>query len=113
MPTQKLPLQMALFFLFCILVFPQSSKAESIKRADTDDVQMLLSAASGENSAYWATYIGETKDRVYIEYATAINASSLFSDKPKYVVYWLPRSELTGDQVELFKKYKVKFEQRK
>jgi len=109
MPKQKWTFHTALFFLFCIFILPQSSNAESIKRADTDDVHMLLSAASGENSAYWAAYIGETRNRVYIEYATLVHAGSLFSDKPKYVVYWLLRSELTEEQLELFRRYKTKF----
>lgn len=93
--------------------FPLCSNAESIERAGSDDIEMLLSAASGENSAYWATYIGETRDRVYIEYTTAVHAGSLWSNKPKYVVYWLPRSELTDVQLKSFKVYKSKFEGRK
>ena len=98
----------ALLFI-TVPAFPLRSHAESIKRAGPDDVQMLLSAASGENSAYWATYIGETRGRIYIEYATAVHASSLWSDKPKYVVYWLPRSELSEAQLQSFKLYKSKF----
>lgn len=74
---------------------------------------MLLSAASGENSAYWATYIGETRDRVYIEYTTAVHVGSLWSDEQKRVLYWLPRSELTQAQLNSFKAYKSKFEDRK
>jgi len=95
------------------LALPISSNAESIERASSEDIQMLLSAASGENSAYWATYIGETRDRVYIEYTTAVHASSLWSNKMKYVVYWIPRSELSESQLASFKAYKSKFEVRK
>ena len=95
------------------MAFPLGSSAESIERANSDDIKMLLSAASGENSAYWATYIGETRDRVYIEYTTSVHASSFISNKPKYVVYWLPRSELNEEQLNSFKAYKLKFEGRK
>ena len=98
----------ALLFI-TVPALPLSLQAESIKKAGPDDIHMLLNAASGENSAYWATYIGETRGRIYIEYATAVHASSPWSDKPKYVVYWLPRSELSEAQLQSFKLYKSKF----
>jgi hypothetical protein len=107
MPNRKWTFIAALFI--AALAFPLGSNADSIERANSEDIQMLLSAASGENSAYWATYIGETRDRVYIEYTTAIHVGSLFSNKPKYVVYWLARSELTEEQLKLFMAYKSKF----
>ena len=90
--------------------FPAYATADSIVRADKNDVTMLLAAATGMNSAYWASYIGETRGRVYIEYTTAIHAGSLFSDKPKHVVYWLPSSELTQEQLDKFKEFKKKYE---
>ncbi len=71
---------------------------------------MLLNAATSMNSAYWASFIGETRGRVYIEYTTAIQSDSLFSNEPKHVVYWLPSSELTKEQLEKFKEYKKKYE---
>ena len=110
MPNAKRIYFVALFIT--ALALPNGANAESIERANAEDVQMLLSAASGENSAYWATYIGETRDRVYIEYTTAVHASSLLSNKPKYVVYWLLRSELTEDQLKSLKAYKLKFEEK-
>ncbi len=85
-----------------------NSYADSLVRADKDDVEMLLNAASGVNSAYWATYIGEAKDRVYVEFVTMVNASSLVSNTPKYVIYWLPRSELTEEQLNRFRAFKTK-----
>jgi hypothetical protein len=84
------------------------ARAESIKRADKEDIEMLLSAASGMNSANFASLIGETRGRVYIEYVTAIHAGSLFSNEMKYIVYWLPHSELTEEQLAKFKAYKEK-----
>ena len=95
-------------FIVNIFVLSPCSYADSIERADQVDIKMLLNAASGVNSAYWASYIGETRDRVYIEYTTLVHASSIYSDKPKYIVYWIPRSELSIDQLRLFKEYKDK-----
>lgn len=69
---------------------------------------MLLDAATGINSAYLALLIGETHDRVYFEYVTGIHASSSFTNRPKRVVYWLPRSEITEEQLAKFKAYKDK-----
>ncbi|MDR2209208.1 MAG: hypothetical protein LBE22_09595 [Azoarcus sp.] len=104
----KVPI--SLFAAVLILVFGlvRSAAAESIKRAEKKDIEMLLSAASGRNSAYIASLIGETRERVYIEYMTAIHAGSLFSKKMKRVVYWLPHSELTEEQLAEFKAYKEK-----
>lgn len=99
--------------LITALALPPAAAAESIEKANAEDIKMLLSAASGENSAYWATYIGESRDRVYIEYSTAVHASSFLSDKPKYVVYWLPRAELTENQLKSFKAYKEKYSTKK
>ena len=82
--------------------------AESIEKAGRQDIARLLNAASGMNSAYRASLIGETPGRVYIEYLTAIHASSFFSRQPKRVVYWLPRSEITDEQLTQFKAYKEK-----
>jgi len=84
--------------------------AESIERAKQKDIEMLLSAASGMNSAFWASFIGETRGRVYIEYETAIHAGSVFSKEMKRVVYWLPRSEITNEQLAQLKAYKSKYE---
>jgi hypothetical protein len=85
-----------------------NAMAESIERADKKDIEMLLSAASGGNSAYTASFIGETRGRVYIEYETIIHAGSLFSKGLKRIVYWLPHSELTEEQLAKFKTYKEK-----
>jgi hypothetical protein len=87
--------------------------AESIEKASQKDIAMLLDAASGMNSAYLASLIGETQGRVYIEYVTAIHAGSLFSREQKRVVYWLPRSEITDEQLTRLKDYKTRQESRK
>ena len=97
---------------FIILAVPAVSLAESIERASHKDIEMLLNAASGLNSAYWASFIGETRGRVYIEYETAVHAGSLFSKEMKRVVFWLPRSEITEEQLAQFKAYKNKHESR-
>jgi hypothetical protein len=92
------------------VAMPTRSYADSLVRAEKEDIKRLLHAATGMNSANGATYIGETRDRVYIEYNTIIHASSLFSNAPKRIVYWLPRSELTDEQLDHFKTYKANME---
>jgi len=87
--------------------------AESIEKADKKDIEMLLDAASGKNSAYWALLIGETRGRVYIEYTTAVHASSFLSKKPKTIVYWVPRAEITDEQLAKLKRLKEQTEENK
>jgi hypothetical protein len=94
-------------------IAPNVALSESIEKASQRDVAMLLNAATGMNSAYLASLIGETNGRVYIEYVTAVHASSLFSKQQKRVVYWLPRSEITDEQLTQFKDYKNKQEPKK
>ena len=84
--------------------------AESINRADGDDIKMLLSAASGANSAYWATYIGQVQDRAYIEYETLTYVGSFFTKSPKRIIYWVPLKELSKDNLVKFIEYKEKYE---
>ena len=80
--------------------------SSSIEMASEEDIQMLLKAASGNNSANWAIYIGQTKDRAYFEYQTMIHSSSLFSNKPNHIVYWVQLNKLTKEQLNQFKAYK-------
>lgn len=96
--------------ILLVATISKSACAESIERANQKVIEMLLSAASGMNSAFWASFIGETRGRVYIEYETAVHTGSLFSNENKRVVYWLPRSEITNEQLALFKAYKNKYE---
>ena len=96
-------------FLILALLFSFHTFAASIERADQEDIKILLNAASGTNSAFWASLIGETKDHVYIEYTTAVHLGSSFSNKLKHIVYWLPRKELNDDDFKKFKEYKEKF----
>lgn len=101
---------LALAFFTLAPLAPAAARAESIEKASPRDIPMLLDAASGVNSAYRASLIGETPGRVYIEYVTAIHAGSFFSKQPKRVVYWLPRSGITDEQLAQFKAYKEKFQ---
>jgi len=95
-----------LAFLVLGSTAPTLTLAEALTKANQKDVAMLLDAATGMNSAYSALLIGETHDRVYFEYLTGIHASSLFTNRPKRVVYWLPRSEITDEQLTQFRAYK-------
>lgn len=96
----------ALVLFSCGCLAPVATLADAIREARRGDVAMLLDAASGRNSAYRASLIGETRGRVYIEYMPAIHASSLFSKRPQRVVYWLARAGITDAQLEQFKAYK-------
>jgi hypothetical protein len=100
-------------FLISGSIAPNLVLAESIEKASQKDIAMLLDAATGMNSAYLASLIGETQGRVFIEYVTAIHATSVFSKEQKRVVYWLPRSEMTDEQLRQFKSYKDRLESRK
>lgn len=99
----------ALAFFALGSMVPNMALAQSIEEANHKDIAMLLDAASGRNSAYAASLIGETRGRVYIEYVTRIHASSFFSKEPKRVVYWMPRSELTDEQLTQFRTFKERF----
>jgi hypothetical protein len=102
----------ACVLLVLVAVAPNTILAASIEKANHKDIEMLLNAASGVNSAYRASLIGETRGRVYIEYETAVHASSLFSKKIKRVVYWLERTEITEEELAQFKVYEDKYELR-
>lgn len=106
-------LSFACAFIALVSAVPTLAHAESIERADHKDIEMLLNAASGQSSAYWASLIGETRGRIYIVFETTVHSGSLFSKEPKHVVYWLPGSEITEGQLTQFKAYKDKFEPRK
>lgn len=99
---------LAIFTCGCLA--PVATLADSIREAKPGDIGVLLDAASGENSAYRASLIGETPGRVYIEYLTAVHASSLFSKQPKRVVYWLPRARITDEQLAQFRARKEKLQ---
>jgi hypothetical protein len=100
----------SLALVICGSIAPNVALSESIEKASEKDVAMLLKAATGMNSAYLASLIGETHGRVYIEYVTAVHSSSPFSKDQKRVVYWLPRAEITDEQLTQFKNYKDKQE---
>jgi hypothetical protein len=84
---QKWTRFLSLGFLICGSISPNVAHPESLEKASSKDVAMLLDAANGTNSAYLASLIGETRGRVYIEYLTALHAGSIFSKKQKRVVY--------------------------
>lgn len=98
--------RIALTLFVLAFVSPTLALAETLAKANQKDIPKLLDAATGMNSAYRASLIGVTNDRVYFEYVTAIHASSFFSTRQKRVVYWLPRSEITDEQLTQFKTYK-------
>jgi len=94
------------FLLISLLSVSMTALSDSIEEATEDDISMLLDAASGKNSASWATYIGHTKNKVYFEYGSMIHASSLFTDKPNHVVYWIPLNKLSNEKLNMFIEYK-------
>ncbi|WP_413665363.1 hypothetical protein ACG1BZ_09290 [Microbulbifer sp. CNSA002] len=96
--------------IFSLFFIASTARADSLKRADKEDIEMLLSAASGNNSAYWASYIGNSRGRVYIQYESAVHSSSLFTDKMSHVIYWIPESELSAKELAKFVEYKNRYE---
>ncbi|MCB6182502.1 hypothetical protein LIN78_02925 [Leeia sp. TBRC 13508] len=90
------------------LLLSYSVGAEEFAEANATDIQMLLKAASGTNTANWATLIGETRTRVYIEYATGVHTGSFWSNQPSYTVYWIPRANLSDAQLASFQSFKDK-----
>lgn len=105
--------QLGLVLVVASSLVSQAALADAIEKADRKDIPKLLDAATGMNSAYRATLIGATQDRVYIEYMTGVHASSLFSNQPKRIVYWASRSEITDEQLTKLKAYKEQQELRK
>jgi len=105
MKILKLHFSVCVILVTLFLTF--DAVAASIKRANTEDIKFLLNAAGSMNSAYWASYIGETNGRIYIEYKTLVHSSSFFSKEPKHVVYWLPTSELSKEDLDKFKEFKA------
>jgi hypothetical protein len=93
-----------------LLVATAPTMAASLKRAAPEDIDMLLNAASGMNSSFWASYIGETHGRIYIEYGTAIHTSSFSSKESSQVVYWFPANEISQERLNKLKEYKDKYE---
>jgi hypothetical protein len=106
---RKWTLPFAIALLVLGSAAPEMVRAESIKKATRKDVTMLLNAASGMNSAFEASLIGETRGRVFVEYVTGVHLGSSLSNKARRVVYWLPRSEIADEQLAQFKAYKEKF----
>jgi hypothetical protein len=103
---RKISTHVALAVLVIAATAPDLVHAEAMKRASQKEIPKLLEAATGRNSAYNAYLIGETKDRIYLEYMTGIHASSNFPNRPQRVVYWLPRYEVSDADLETFKRYK-------
>ncbi|WP_444937085.1 hypothetical protein ACJJIW_08265 [Microbulbifer sp. JMSA004] len=99
--------------IFSLFFIRSMAHADLLKRADKADIEMLLSAVSGTNSSYWASYIGNSRGRVYIQYESAVHSNSLFTDKMSHVIYWIPESELSAKQLTKFVEYKNKYEPEK
>lgn len=94
------------FLLIALAVSPVLAAAEGLKRGETKDIDFLLGAASGENSAYMAEYIGSANGKSYIVYRSAVNASSLFTKDMSHVVYWFSDDALPEPVVDKFLWYK-------
>ena len=91
-------------FFFLLASF--SVSADSIRQGAEDDIAMLLDAASGRNSAYWASYIGTALGRTYIVYDSALPTSSFLSSGGSHKVYWFPEGSISKEALAKFKKYK-------
>jgi hypothetical protein len=106
---QRPTASLVLAFLVLASIAPRMALADSLEKASQKDMARLMRAASMENSAYGAWLIGETPDRIYIQYETAIHAGSFFSKAPQRTVYWIPRPQVTAEQLAQLKAYKDKY----
>jgi len=97
------------YHLLIILVFgllPFSSNADSLKKGDKNNLVNIIQIASTLNSAIWVTYIGKTKERLYVEYGTVAHVGSLFTKEPSYTIYWFPVTMITNHQLEILRNSK-------
>lgn len=98
------------FLLIALAGSPVLAAAGGLKRGEPKDIDFLLGAASGKNSAYMAEYIGSANGKSYIVYRSAVNASSLFAKDMNHVVFWFPDDELPEPVVDKFLGYKHRSE---
>ncbi len=102
----RIPVKYYLLIVLAIGLFPFYLNADSIKKGGDGDLEKLVKITSTLNSAVWATYIGKTKKRLYIEYGTMVHVGSYFTKEPSYTIYWFPVSMVTKDQLRIFKNNK-------
>ncbi len=74
----------------------------SATRGDLNDLQELHQIATTTNSAYWASFVGETNKAIYIEYGTMIHFTGFFTNAAKETIYRFKKSEVTPEMRKLF-----------
>ena len=95
----NLDYHLLIILIFGLLSF--SANADSLKKGDNEDLVNLVQIASSLNSAVWVTYIGKSKERLYVEHGTVAHIGSLFTKEPNYTVYWFPVSMVSTHQLEI------------
>ena len=98
------------FLQIALTISPVPAAAAGLIEGDAKDIDFLLRAASGENSAYMSEYIGSANGRSYIVYRSAVHAFSLLSNEMSHVVYGFPDEALSGQVVEKFLGYRKRWE---
>jgi hypothetical protein len=67
--------------IFTLVMFTFNAFSISIKKATDADLKILVNAASMQNSASWATHIGDSVKKIYFEYETMAHLSSFSNNK--------------------------------
>ncbi len=85
-------------FLLLLISF---SYCGGLTRISKDKALEAADFPVGSATAY--TYVGTTKQRVYIEYLNVIHLGSSLSREPDITMYWLPITELKATELDKIK----------
>lgn len=62
---------------------------------------------------YSYEYIGESSSNYYIEYKAMIHLSSLFDGSDKLIIYWIPKKDVSAEQINKIEQYNNRFKKYK
>ena len=88
-----------LLFTISIWLFISCSST-SISHLSTEEFITHVNDMDRMNSAYWTSYIGETDNRIYLEYGTMISSFS----KTRTIVYWTEKDKIPKQIIEKLKR---------
>ena len=89
-------LLLAVVFLMLIL-WGVTLYSPLLKRANKNDIDMLIEALYGENLSDWGTYIGHFDQKVYIDLQTKCQPIRFLTEKIIHTLYWIPIDELSPE----------------
>lgn len=93
-------------FVAFICLSTIACSGETIQRGSRSKFMNLYDVASLPQSAHWATYIGDTEDKIYIEYRTLVHLTSMTNNNPKTIVYWFDKKEIPKSAIAKFRSLK-------